>query len=169
MATNSSKADMSPDFHYSTKYTLDKTHYEECYQASMPTKKSPKAYIKSVVFIVFGVIFLLMKQSPYLTFFFIGLGIIEALQVKFHKTWYLMRQMVSKAAGNPVTLTLNEKGIRSQSDFVNQSILWTEIDDIQVTEQGFLIAVKKRKSYISKRCLDDDAIAYIQAHMPNQA
>lgn len=159
---------MDTSFHYSTEFTLDKSHFDECYCESMPVNTSPKAYIKAVVFILFGIALVFTDTSRYLVYFFIGLGIIEALQVKYHKAWYLMRQMMSKAAGNQVTLVINDKGIHTRSDFVSHSIAWSEVDEINVSEQGFLIAVKKRKSYISKRCLDANTIAFIQAKVPNK-
>ncbi|WP_445946707.1 YcxB family protein [Shewanella sp.] len=152
---------MDTSFHYSTEFTLDKSHYDECYCESMPAKTSPKAYIKAAVFLLFGIALIFTDINRYLVYFFIGLGIIEALQVKYHKAWYLMRQMMSKAAGNQVTLIINDKGIHTRSDYVNHSIEWSNINNISDTEHGFLIAVKNGKSYISKRCLDQEAIAFI--------
>ncbi|ABE56157.1 conserved hypothetical protein [Shewanella denitrificans OS217] len=152
---------MENSFHYSTEFTLDKSHYDECYSESMPASTSPKAYIKAGAFMLFGIALVFTDINRYLVYFFIGLGIIEALHVKYHKPWYLMRQMMSKAAGNQVTLIINDNGIHTRSDYVNHSIEWASVNNISVTEQGFLIAVKNGKSYISKRCLNQEAIAFI--------
>jgi hypothetical protein len=74
-----------------------------------------------------------------------------------------MRQMMSKAASNEMTLSIDEQGIRTQSQYVNSQILWTDMYRIKETEKGFLITHKTGKSYVSSSCLDEEAIAYLQA------
>ena len=69
--------------------------------------------------------------------------------------------MMSKAAGEHVSLTIDDKGINSQSMHVNQQILWTDIYRITETDSGLLIKLEKTTTYLSKRCLDKSAIDFI--------
>nr|WP_228497444.1 YcxB family protein [Shewanella intestini] len=72
---------------------------------------------------------------------------------------------MSKAAGNPVNLTIDETGITTKSDFVNQQLKWQDISEIIETDVGFTLTVNQQKNYLSKRTLDDAACAYVRAHM----
>uniref|UniRef100_UPI0040481BC9 YcxB family protein n=1 Tax=Shewanella sp. TaxID=50422 RepID=UPI0040481BC9 len=101
------------------------------------------------------------QEMYYLGYFFIGLAVVEWLSIRFKKTWWLWRQMISKAAGDHVSLTIDEKGIHSQSTHVNQHILWTDVYRITQTDAGFLIALQKSTTYLSKRCLTQNAIDFI--------
>lgn len=154
---------MPTPYSYSTTYILDKAHFDECYTQSVTPDPTLKPYYKGIGLVLIGIALIFTNISLYLAYFFIGLGVIEALNVKYHKAWWLMRQMMSKAASNDVTLTIDEQGIRTQSQYVNSQILWTDIYRINETEKGFLITHKAGTSYISSSCLDDSAIAYIKA------
>ncbi|AVV83449.1 YcxB family protein [Shewanella putrefaciens] len=154
---------MPTPYSYSTTYILDKAHFDECYTQSVTPAPTLKPYYKGIGLVLIGIALIFTDISLYLAYFFVGLGVIEALNVKYHKAWWLMRQMMSKAASNDVTLTIDEQGIRTQSQYVNSQILWTDIYRINETEKGFLITHKAGTSYISSSCLDDSAIAYIKA------
>lgn len=154
---------MPTPYSYSTTYILDKAHFDECYTQSVTPDPTLKPYYKGIGLVLIGIALIFTDISLYLAYFFVGLGVIEALNVKYHKAWWLMRQMMSKAASNDVTLTIDEQGIRTQSQYVNSQILWTDIYRINETEKGFLITHKAGISYISSSCLDDSAIAYIKA------
>lgn len=154
---------MPTPYSYSTTYILDKAHFDECYTQSVTLDPTLKPYYKGIGLVLIGIALIFTDISLYLAYFFVGLGVIEALNVKYHKAWWLMRQMMSKAASNDVTLTIDEQGIRTQSQYVNSQILWTDIYRINETEKGFLITHKAGTSYISSSCLDDSAIAYIKA------
>lgn len=154
---------MTTPYSYSTTYILDKAHFDECYTQSVVPDPTLKPYYKGIGLVFIGIALIFTDINLYLAYFFVGLGVIEALNVKYHKAWWLMRQMISKAASNDVTLTIDEQGIRTQSQYVNNQILWTDIYRINETEKGFLITHKAGTSYISSSCLDDSAIAYIKA------
>ncbi|MFT5789859.1 MAG: hypothetical protein ACI8SJ_001978, partial [Shewanella sp.] len=99
----------------------------------------------------------------YASWFLIGLGVLEALNVRYKKPWWLMRQMMSKAASNEVTLTIDEQGISNDSFYVTGTILWQDVVSMSETEQGFLIKQANTVSYLSKRSLDKEAIAFVSA------
>jgi hypothetical protein len=162
---------MSQAFRYTAEYVLDKSYFEECYQQSVNPNPSPKRFIKTAVFAMIGLAILMLdaissaamstKETYYLGYFFIGLAVVEFLSIRFNKTWWLWRQMMSKAAGEHVSLTIDDKGINSQSLHVNQQILWTDIYRITETDSGLLIKLEKTTTYLSKRCLDKSAIDFI--------
>ncbi|MGI2174624.1 YcxB family protein [Shewanella ulleungensis] len=162
---------MSSAFTYTSEYVLDKAYFEECFTQSVSPKTHPKQYLKTVIFAVIGLGILLFdnisqlavssKETYYLGYFFIGLAVVEWLSIRFKKTWWLWRQMMSKAAGDTVTLVIDDNGIHSQSTHVNQQILWTDVYRVTQTEAGFLIALQKSTTYLSKRCLDATSIAFI--------
>lgn len=162
---------MSSAFTYTSEYVLDKAYFEECFTQSVSPKMPPKQYLKTAIFAIIGLGILLLdnvsqlavssKETYYLGYFFIGLAVVEWLSIRFKKTWWLWRQMMSKAAGDTVTLVIDDQGIHSQSTHVNQHILWTEVYRISQTDAGFLIALQKSTTYLSKRCLDAASIEFI--------
>jgi len=154
---------MNSPFSFTSHYILDKTHFSECFDESVTIDKSPRAYYKAIGFILVGTALLLTGTNAYASLFLVGLGALEALSVKFKKTWWLWRQMMSKAASNEVKLTIDEQGISSESIYVNSSILWSEITELTVTNRGFLIKNSKGMNYISKRSLDAAAIEFIKS------
>ncbi|GGB67677.1 YcxB family protein [Shewanella inventionis] len=162
---------MSSAFNYTAEYVLDKTYFEECFTQSVNTAPSLKQYSKTAIFVVIGLAILMQesigqlpantKEMYYLGYFFIGLAVVEWLSIRFKKTWWLWRQMISKAAGDTVTLVVDDSGIHSKSTHVNQQILWTDVYRITQTDAGFLIAMQKSTTYLSKRCLSPSAIDFI--------
>ena len=153
---------MPTEFTFSTSYVLDKTHFSECYDESVITDKSIRAYYKSIGLFTAGVILIFSPIDKYLAWFILSLGVIEALNVYYNKAWWLMRQRLSKASGNNVNLIINEDGIFVKSNFVDTKTLWSDIIEIKQTEKGFLLKLNKSTSYISNRCLSNDAISFIK-------
>jgi hypothetical protein len=153
---------MNTPFSYSTKYTLDKGHFSETYDESVTVDESWRKYIKSGVMAVAGLGLLYFTQvSPYLAWFVITLAGVEALSVRFHKAWWLARQMISQAANNELALTIDEEGVHSKSVYVDSQMLWKDISQIEKTQQGWLLHLAKGKTYISDCCLSDEAVEYI--------
>ena len=157
---------------YTASFTLDKAHYSECYTQSSTLSHDKKTYFKANVLTVFGLIILLATPvNPYAAWFVIALGLLETISVYYHKPWWVMRQMLSKASNSVVKLTIDEQGILTESFHINNRILWADVTRVTETELGFLIyfslgktAMGKdiaSKSYISKSCLSDDANTFI--------
>ncbi|EDQ01121.1 hypothetical protein [Shewanella benthica] len=152
---------MTSPFSYTTKYSLDKAHFSECFDESVTIDTTWRAYTKALGFFFVGVALLLTGMNAYASWFVIGLGTLEWGNVKFKKTWWLWRQMMSKAAENEVTLTLDEQGIGSHSFYVNSQILWGDVSEIIVTARGFLIKHPAGTNYVSKQVLNETALAFI--------
>lgn len=165
---------------FTTSFTLDKAHYSECYTQSSTLSHDKKTYFKANVLTVFGLIILLATPvNPYAAWFVIALGLLETVSVYYHKPWWVIRQMLSKASHSEVKLTIDEQGILTESFHINNRILWTDVTLVTETELGFLIyfslgktAMGKdiaSKSYISKSCLSDEATAFIGQKNPTIA
>jgi len=152
---------------FTSKFTLDKSHFNECYSESTTLELSAKAFFKSGVLMVFGLIILLFTPvNAYAAWFIIALGILEALSLYYSKPWWVLRQMLSKASGSEVTLTVDEQGVLSESFYHTGRILWQDITSIQETSLGFVlhfnVGKNTGKSYLSKSYLSNDAESYIQ-------
>jgi hypothetical protein len=153
---------MTKPFSYSTKYTLDKSHFSETFDESTTLKVGLNAYLKSIAFVLLGLAILYLTQiSPYGAWFLIGLGFLEALSTRFKKPWWLTRQMLSKAANTELTLTIDEHGVSSKSFYVDSKISWDDIGKIEKTAQGWLLYHNAGKNYVSTRCLSDAASEFV--------
>ncbi|MBC3766373.1 YcxB family protein [Neptunicella marina] len=153
---------MTEPFNYTTTYVLDKSHYSETFDQSVVIEPGFKPYRKSLALVLVGFILLYVPDiDAYLAWFVVGLGVIEALSERFKKSWWLARQMISKAAGHKVTLVINEQGIEVSSLHVNANMSWDSISKIEATDKGWLLYVGKSRSYLSNRCLDNDAQEYL--------
>ncbi len=160
---------MNSEYSYTTQYTLDKSHFSECFDESVTIDTSIRAYRKAIIFTLIGVLLLLTGINAYASWFLIALGVLEALNIRYKKPWWLLRQMMSKAANNEVTLTIDTKGISNDSFYVKGTILWQDIVSIKETEQGFLLNQNKTVSYLSKRSLDEEAIAFVVSKSSSEA
>ncbi len=157
---------MNSPLSFTSKFTLDKDHFNECYSESTILDLSAKAFFKSGVLMAFGLIILLFTPvNAYAAWFIVALGILEALSLYYNKPWWVLRQMLSKASNSEVTLTIDEQGVLSESFYHNGRILWQEITTIKETSQGFVVhfnvGKSTGKSYLSKSCLSNDAKQYI--------
>lgn len=155
---------MTTPFTYSTTYILDKSHYSETFDESVTLDNSKKIYLKAVLFTLVGLAILNFSQiHPYIAWFVIALGALEILSIRFRKSWWLARQLISKAANTELTLTVNEQGVSTQSYSLESNILWTDINKIEQTKQGWLLYHTGGKNYLSSRCLSEAANEFIQA------
>lgn len=104
---------MSKEPGFTTEYKLDKTFFAECYdQTSLPTQ-FPKAYLKGILFLIFGVVLLEFELLPngYVGWFFIVLSVIEAFSVYCKRTWWLWRQRISSGAGSKIVFQGDANGV----------------------------------------------------------
>ncbi|GLX77811.1 hypothetical protein tinsulaeT_11510 [Thalassotalea insulae] len=154
---------MTPAFHYSTRYLLNKAYFSECYEQSVTQDYSWRAYAKALFFCLFGgVLVIFTPLNPYVAWFIFVLGLVEALSVYYQKPWWLVRQMLGKTANNEITLTIDDKGIQSRSFYGQQQLLWQDINGLIQTELGWIITHQAGKNYISASVLSAEAIDYLQ-------
>ncbi len=160
---------MSLPFSYSTTYPLDKAHFQECFSESVTVLTPFHAYKKSIVLIIAGMLLVLFTQmNPYAAWFVFSLGILEAVSTYYQKPWWVMRQMLSKAAKGDVKLTIDDQGIVSKSFYVTLTLLWSEVLLIEATNLGWLIKHAQGRSYISNQTLSVDAIEFLTEKLNSQ-
>ncbi|EEX94549.1 hypothetical protein VIOR3934_08069 [Vibrio orientalis CIP 102891 = ATCC 33934] len=163
---------MSKDFDFTTEYTLDKPFFAECYdQTSLPAR-FPQAYLKGILFLIFGVVLVEFKLLPngYVGWFFIVLSVIETCSVYFKRTWWLWRQTISSSRGSKVVLQVNANGVGYKSGKIDRQIAWNEIDQLEQTGLGLILHLGKQRQYISKSCLNEEVIAFmVERHEASKA
>lgn len=154
---------MSQYFDFTTEYTLDKSFFAECYDQTSQPVKFPQAYLKGVLFLIFGVVLLEFELLPdgYVGWFFIVLSVIEAFSVYCKRTWWLWRQTISSSRGNKVVFQVNVNGVNYKSGKIDRCIAWSEIDQLEQTDLGFIFHIGKQRQYVSKSCLKEEAIVFM--------
>ena len=157
---------MDTPFSYTSTFVLDKAHFNECYCESATLELSAKAFLKSSILMLFGLILLLFTPvNAYAAWFVVALGILEALSLYYNQPWWVLRQMLSKASNSEVTLTIDKQGVLSESFYHNGRILWLDVFEIKEMDLGFVlhftVGKKTSKSYVSKGSLSNSAQEYI--------
>ena len=157
---------MTSTVSFTSKFILDKAHFQECYSQSSTVDRSSKAYLKASILTAFGLFILFFTPvNAYAAWFVIALGILEALSVYYNQAWWVLRQMLSKSSGSEVKLTIDEQGVLSESFYHTGRILWQDITEVTTTPLGivlhFTVGKNKSKSYLSKSCLSINAQDYL--------
>ncbi len=153
---------MTENFSYTTTFVLDKAYYNLCYQQSVVIDHSWRAYAKAMFFTVFGAVLVLFTPiNSYVAWFVFALGLVEALSVRYQQPWWVARQLLSKAANNDVTLTIDTKGIHSHSFYIDDLITWSDINLLAQDQHGWLVQHSKGKNYLPQRLLSPEASDYL--------
>jgi len=149
---------MTSPFSYSHTFILDKEHFNECYSQSVVNDQSIKAYFKAIVLSIFGIILVLFSDvNAYAAWFVFALGVLEAVSIYYRQAWWVMRQLLSKAAKGEVTLTIDDKGVATESFYIKSMMLWGNISLFKKTSLGWVITHDGYNNYISDSCLSTDA------------
>jgi hypothetical protein len=149
---------MTSPFSYSHQFILDKAHFNECYSQSVNNDQSFRAYFKAIVLSIFGMALVLFSDvNGYAAWFVFALGILEAVSIYYKQPWWVMRQLLSKAAKGEVTLTIDTKGITTESFYVKSMVLWENIKEYKKTPLGWVITHDLGNNYISDSCLSEES------------
>lgn len=160
---------MSQPFSYTTTYQLDKAHFQECYSESAVIATGIDAYKKAIALTIAGMLLVMFTaMNPYAAWFVFSLGILEAVSTYYQKPWWVMRQMLSKAAKGNVELTLDEQGVQSKSFYASLTLLWSEVLLIEKTKLGWLIKHNNGRSYISDKNLSEPAVQFLTEKLNHQ-
>lgn len=141
---------------YSTQFTLTRDYLAECFDQSLPHGKNAKPnYFVPVFFFTVGSGLLNFTDQPVIAgWLLIALGMLEVLHIRYRRAWWLARQMWGASANSEVTLTIDDEGIRTQSSFVQTSLLWIDIERVIETNLGHLLVNKAgAQQYLSKSLL----------------
>ena len=154
---------MSKEPGFTTEYTLDKTFFAECYDQTSVPIQFPKAYLKAFLFLIFGWVLLEFELLPsgYVGWFFIVLSVIEAFSVYCKRTWWLWRQRISSGSDSKVVFKGDLDGVSYKNYKTTNTIKWSQIDELEQTDLGLIIHIGKQRQYVSKSCLNDEAIAFM--------
>lgn len=153
---------MNTPFSYQTSYVLDKSHFSETFDQSHDPSKTRGAYTKAAIITLLGAVFVLFTDfNGYIAWFIVAVGVIEALNVRFKKAWWLARQMLSRAANSEVTLTIDEEAIHSKSYYLQSRVMWPAIKRIEPTPMGWLLHHNQSTTYLSKRVLSEAAQQFV--------
>ena len=152
-------------YSFTHQYTLDKPYFTECYDQSVTPDKSFRAYAKAIFFTLFGGLLVVFTQiNPYAAWFIFAIGILEWLSGYYQRPWWITRQMFSKAATSKVTLTIDDKGIASESFYQKQMFTWQEIE-LTSTEKGWIITHKQGRNYIASKGMEQPLIDFLNSHL----
>lgn len=157
---------MPKDFSVTTEYVLYKTFFAECYDQTSQPITFPKAYLKGILFFLFGLALLKLELLPngYIGWFFIALSIIEAFSIYFKRTWWLWRQSISSLSGSKVVFQVDANGVsyKSLKNTKNsRTIAWSDIDQVEQSDLGLIFHIGKQRQYVSKSCLNEEEISFI--------
>jgi hypothetical protein len=155
---------------YSTQFTLTREYLAECFDQSLPHGKNAKPnYFVPVFFFAVGSGLLNFTDQPEIAgWMLIALGVLEVLHIRYRRAWWLARQMWGSSANSEVTLTIDDEGIRTQSSFVQTSLLWIDIERVIETNLGHLLVDKAgAQQYLSKSLMPTGLIDEMVAlHQP---
>jgi hypothetical protein len=152
---------MSQPFNQSVTFKLDKAHFQECFEQSASPVQN-KDYAKAAIFAVVGIgLFFIEAEHYYFPLFLIALGVLEIFSVKYRQTWWVWRQLMSKAAYSSVEILVGEKGITTKSEQVNTHIDWKDVNAIEQTEKGLLLRHQAGVNYISNSHLNNEIVEFV--------
>lgn len=141
-----------------SEYRLDRNYFSECFDESNQTPSGLIAYRKAGVLLIIAFGLSLTNIDPYAAWFLLAMSTIEYLSVRYQRSWWIARQMLSRAAGSLIALTLDDSGISTTSQLSQQHTSWAEVANIEETERGFIITSPKGRSYLSKNSLTAGAL-----------
>ena len=157
---------MTQPFSYQTTFILDKSHFSECYDESVPASTIAALNRKGGFLLLIGVLLVMFSElNPYAAWFIFSLGLLEIVSSRYKKAWWVARQMLSKVAKAEVSLQINAESVHISSFYNDNKMKFSDIERITATDQGWLISHNSFRHYISNRCLNASALAFLQAKM----
>jgi len=146
---------------YLSEYRLDRDYFSECFDESKRRENGLSAYRKAGLLFSVAAGLSLTDINPYAPWFFLAMATVEFLSVRYQRSWWIARQMFTRAAGSQIKLTLSDTGISTENPLYQQHIDWSEISSIQETQRGFIIVHPRGRSYLSKQALSTEARDYM--------
>lgn len=146
-------------------YILNRQYFSECFDESATTATNLKTYRQAIFFIIVAGLFFVMEINAYAVWFLVCLSAVELLSIRYKRSWWITRQMLSRAAGSKVHLRINDQGIFTDSAYHQQGMLWNDIAEIKSTEKGFIVIHNSDTSYLSRSGIDEDGLALLDARV----
>lgn len=147
----------------SSYYILNREYFSECFDESANTSINLKTFRQTIALIILASVLFIMDIEPYVVWFLFCLVGVELLSIRYKRSWWITRQMLSGAAGSKVNVRIDDQGIFTDSPHRQQAMLWQDIIDIKNTKKGFLVAHNNLTHYLSKSGLNANALALIES------
>ncbi|MGL5145934.1 MAG: hypothetical protein ACRC7Q_00325 [Plesiomonas shigelloides] len=154
---------MPTPFEFKQSFTLNRSHFEECFDQSVTPLTGLKPYVKTLGFGLMTVALLASPFPGYVGWFFMGLTAVEFFSTKHQRTWWVWRQLLSRAANHDVTLTITPEKLITESLGQRRELEWTSLDSVRRTPLGYLLQSANAKQYLSRSALCAEAAAFIDA------
>lgn len=155
--------DINTSTDHTSYYILNREYFSECFDESANTATSLKTYRQAILFIIVAGVLFVMEYSAYVAWFLLCIGGVELLSIHYKRSWWIARQMLSRAAGSKVNIRIDDQGIFTDSIYHQQGMLWNDIAEIRSTEKGFVIIHNSGTSYLSRSGLDEGVLALLTA------
>jgi len=146
-------------------YILNREYFSECFDESANTATSLKTYRQAIFFIMVAGVLFAMEIDAYVAWFVICLAGVELLSIRYKRSWWILRQMISRAAGSKITIRIDDQGIFTHGTYHQQAMLWNDIAEIKSTDKGFLILHNSSTTYLSRSGLNEDVLALLSAKL----
>lgn len=143
-------------------FILNRAHFEECFDESVTPSTGWRPYVKTLGFALMTFALLASPMPAYLGWFFMGLTMVEFLSVRYQRTWWLWRQLMSRAANTEIQLTVTDTSLITESLGQRRELNWDQLDSIERTGRGYLLCQGKGKQYLSRSALSDEAAAFLE-------
>jgi len=147
---------------HSSYYILNREYFSECFDESATIETGFNAYRKAVILFVIAVGLFFTDINAYASWFILALAVLEVFSIRYRRSWWIARQMISRASGSKVNIHLDEQGVRTDSIHHQQSIAWDEVSELKETDKGFVITHHKGRNYFSKSGLEEAALAFLK-------
>ncbi|KZN42118.1 YcxB family protein [Pseudoalteromonas luteoviolacea] len=147
---------------FQSEFILDKRYFQECFDESVKMSKHHKPKYGLIAFLVsLGFVAHYLLSQAYLGNFLFILAVLEGVAFYYKRPWWIARQMLSRASGSKVLLTIDDEGIKTENPYRAFSVKWQDIENVVKTEQGLIIEQQRHNQYISGTVLNKDVYDFI--------
>lgn len=153
--------DTDSNTEHSSSYILNREYFNECFDETASPSVGLKPYRKALALLIGASIFFVVDIDVAVAWFLLALGTVELLSVRYRRSWWVARQMISRAAGSTVSIRMDDQGIFTDNTYHKRSILWDDVTEIKSTEKGFIIIHNQGTSYLSKSGLDEGFLEFL--------
>jgi len=151
---------------FTTQFNLSRDYLAECFDQSLPYGKNAKSnYAFPALLLAGGASLLFFTEEPtFIGSMLIAMAVLELIHIRYRRAWWLARQMLGRSADSEITLTINDTEIRTDSPYMQTTLLWTDIERVIETDLGLILVPKSGgQQYLSKVLFPTELITDIIA------
>ena len=141
---------------FSAQFILSRDYLAECFDQTLPHGKNAKPnYLYPTILLSAGSVLLYLTDQPQsIGWLLVAWATLEFVHIRYRRAWWLARQMWGASANSEVTLTIDDKGIQTQSAVSQTVLLWSKFERMIETDLGYiLIDNAGDQQYLSKSLL----------------